>query len=190
MLQLHKWHLSSIRVLSSCGRCAPLIKVTSLKPSLSTIGKVHITLHMFVLEPAPEKKSIWCFYWQRQHVLFRGGRTVMDAWSEGGKGDKKKQIKLKWDWDGVKQRGKQVWGGVIFKQKRSGGHCHEWRSFGWRGNALHTSDPPHYSHWARSLLEVERRSAVSSHTTIPLCLTKGRQILKHTRKAPSDICPK
>ena len=84
VLEPRECTLYLICVLFSCGCGAPLIKVTSLRTSLSTITKVHINLHMFLLEPARKKKNPYCaFYWQEQHVLLKAGVRLRWMCGEG-----------------------------------------------------------------------------------------------------------
>lgn len=180
-------HRCLICVLSSCGGCALLIKVTLLKTSLSTISKVHINLHMVFLELA--QKNPYCVFIDRNNMY--SSKWVGLWWMHGeghrGKGGRKKETEKE-----SKREETALRGGYCLNS-HNGNQWDEGHSSGWGKNAQPTSDPPYHKYWACSLPEVEKRSAVSSQTTISLCLTERTQTCKHltNRRKPSpDICPK
>lgn len=81
-----------MRVLS-CRAChVLLLKASWLKTSLSTIGKVHINLHMFLSEPGPRKKKIHTafFVFVDRNNVRSSKKTASDydkCTERGGKGD-------------------------------------------------------------------------------------------------------
>lgn len=182
-------HCCLICVLSSWGGCALLIEVTLLETSLSTISKVHINLHMFFSGAGPEKKIHIVFLLTGTACTFQSRSDYdkyMERVAEGREGEKKETEK-------ESKREETSMKGSYCLNRHNGNQWDEWHSFGWGKNAQPTSDPPHHKYWACSLPEVEKRSVVSSQTTISLCLTERTQTLKHltnTRKPSPDICPK
>lgn len=103
---------------------------SNLAQNITVNNKQSTHQSSYVSSGAGPEKSILCFYWQEQPVLFKAGRTMINAW-RGAQREGRENMWGKKETEKESKREETSMRGSYCLNRHSGDQWDERRSFGW-----------------------------------------------------------